>query len=192
MQRLFVDTTKFKLGNSLFGTVKLTKNADPDKCRYSGYGIGFATRGSFSFSDSSGSGSNGIIFGADMNSSAHVDNKKKNILILDKGPTQGLDDNTLTAEKEYTERHKKFCLSLHYNGVNSYLFVNGVAICKFKAKDSEINSYPIGLGNISKDFLTDSMENTGLYGYICDFSVHYESINIGNISDIHKYLMKKT
>ena len=54
--------------------------------------------------------------------------------------TQGLDDTTLTAEKEYTinftERHKQFCLSLHYNGVNSYLFVNGVAICKFKAKNT--------------------------------------------------------
>ena len=191
-----MDTTKFKLGNSLFGAVKLTKNADPDRCRYSGYGIGFDTRGSFSFSDSSGSGRNGIIVGADMSSSAHVDNKKKNILILDKGPTQGLDDTTLTTEKEYTinftERHKQFCLSLHYNGVNSYLFVNGVAICKFKAKNSEINLQPMGLGNISKYFLTDNMDNNGLYGYICDFSVDYERINIGNISDIHKYLMKKT
>ena len=152
-----MDTTKFKSGNSLFGAVKLTKNADPDRCRYSGYGIGFDTRGSFSLSDSSGSGRNDIIVGADMSSSAHVGNKKKNILILDKGPTQGLDDTTLTAEKEYTinftERHKQFCLSLHYNGVNSYLFVNGVATCKFKAKNSEINSYPMGLGSISKDFL---------------------------------------
>ena len=152
-----MDTTKFKLGNSLFGAVKLTKNADPDRCWYSGYGIGFDTRGSFSFSDSSGSGRNDIVVGADMTSSAHVGNKKKNILILDKGPTQGLDDTILTAEKEYTinftERHKQFCLSLHYNGVNSYLFVNGVAIYKFKAKNSEINLYPMGLGNISKDFL---------------------------------------
>ena len=93
-----MDTTKFKLGNSLFGAVKLTKNADPDRCWYSGYGIGFDTRGSFSFSDSSGSGRNDIIVGADMSSSAHVGNKKKNILILDKGPTQGLDDTTLTAD----------------------------------------------------------------------------------------------
>ena len=191
-----MDTTKFKSENSLFGAVKLTKNADPDRCRYSGYGIGFDTRGSFSFSDSTGFGRNGIIVGADMSSSAHVDNKKKSTLILDKSSTQGLDDTTLTAEKEYTinftERHKQYCLSLHYNGVNSYLFVNGVAICKFKAKNSEINSYPMGLGNISKDFLTDNMENNVLNGYICDFSVDYESINIGNISDIHKYLMKKT
>ena len=60
---------------------------------------------------------------------------------------QGLDDTTLTAEKEYTvkltEQHKKLCLSLHYNEVNSYLFVNGVEIYKFKEKDSEINPYPM-------------------------------------------------
>ena len=60
----------------------------------------------------------------------HIDNKKKYILILGKGQTQGLDDTTLTAEKDYsikvTEKEKKFCLSLHYNGVNSYTFVNVV------------------------------------------------------------------
>ena len=67
-----------------------------------------------------------------MSSSVHIDNKKKDILILGEGPTQGLDDTTLTAEKKYsinfTEHNKKFCLSLHYKGANSYLFVNGVEI----------------------------------------------------------------
>ena len=76
-----------------------------------------------------------------MSFSAHVDNKKKYILILGEGPTQGLDDTTLTAEEKYsinfTQSRNKFCLSLHYNGINSYLFVNGVEIIKFKAKDSE-------------------------------------------------------
>ena len=70
----------------------------------------------------------------------HVDNKKKDILILGKGPAQGL-EHTLMAEKMYliyfTVTRKKFCLSLHYNGANSYLFVNGKEIHKFKAKDSE-------------------------------------------------------
>ena len=74
-----------------------------------------------------------------MSSSAHIDNKKKDILVLGKGPTQGL-EHTLTAEKMYsinfTVTRKKFCLSLHYNGGNSYLFVNGTEIYKFKAKDS--------------------------------------------------------
>ena len=68
---------------------------------------------------------------------------EKDILILGKIPTQGFDHTTLTAEKEFTinftEQHKKICLSLRYNGLNSCLFVNGVEIYKLKAKDSEIN-----------------------------------------------------
>ena len=63
-----------------------------------------------------------------MGSSAHIDHKKKNILVLGKGPIQGL-GHTLTAEKLYsinfTVKRKKFCISLHYDGANSYLFVNG-------------------------------------------------------------------
>ena len=76
-----------------------------------------------------------------MSSSIHIDNKKKDILVLGRGPKQGL-ESTLTAEKMYsinfTVTKKKFCLSLHYSGANSYLFVNGTEIIKFKAKDSEI------------------------------------------------------
>ena len=76
-----------------------------------------------------------------MNSSTKIDNKKKDILILGKGPTQGL-QHTLSAEKMYsmnfTEHNKKFCLSLHVNGGNTYLFVNGTEIIKIKAQDSEI------------------------------------------------------
>ena len=77
-----------------------------------------------------------------MNFSAHIDNKEKYILILGFGPTQGLGEHSLTAEKIYSIKFpvtgKKTCLSLHYNGANSYLFVNGTEIIKFKAKDSEI------------------------------------------------------
>ena len=76
-----------------------------------------------------------------MSSSTKIDNRKKKILILGKGPTQEL-ELTLTAEKMYSVNfsrwYTKFCLSLHYNGSNSYLFVNGNEIHKFKAKDSEI------------------------------------------------------
>ena len=78
-----------------------------------------------------------------MSSSTHIDNKKKDILVLGMGPTQGL-EHTLTAEKMYsinfTAANIKFCLSLHYNGTNSYLFVNGTDIYKFKEKDSEVAS----------------------------------------------------
>ena len=83
-----------------------------------------------------------------MSSSAHIDNKKKDILVLRKGPTQGL-EHTLTAEKMYsinvTVTKEKFCLSLHYNGANSYLFLNGTEIYKFKVKVSEIVATPLCL-----------------------------------------------
>ena len=96
-----------------------------------------------------------------MSSSALIDNKEKDILVLGKGPTQGL-EHTLTAEKIYsinfTLTKKKFRLSLHYNQENSYLFVNGTEIYKFKAKDSEISVDPICLGNISKDWSADDMK----------------------------------
>ena len=128
-----------------------------------------------------------------MSSSDHIDNKKKDILVLGKGPTQGL-EHTLTAEKMYsinfTEK-KKFCLSMHYNGANSYLFINGTEIYKFKAKDSEIAASPLCLGNISKDWLVDNMKRTGLNGYVYDFSVDYDAADVDDIKDIHKYLMKK-
>ena len=78
-----------------------------------------------------------------MSSSSHIDNKKKYFLILSKDPTQGL-EHTLTAEKLYsinfTKHNTKFCLSVHYNGANSYLFVNSTEIIKFKAKDSNCSN----------------------------------------------------
>ena len=77
-----------------------------------------------------------------MSSFVHVDNKGKNILILGKDPTQGLAEHSLTAEKMYsvnfTDNREKHCLSLHYNGANSYLFVNDTEIIRFKAKGSEL------------------------------------------------------
>ena len=145
----------------LLVAVKLTKNADIDKYRYSSYVIGFDRKGSFSFPGSD-FGQNVIIFGADMSSSVHADNKGKYILILGFGPTQGLGEHLLTAEEMYsinfTVTRKKFCLSLHYNGANSYLFVNGREIHKFRAKDSEIVATPVCLGNISKNWSVDNMK----------------------------------
>ena len=85
------------LENCLFGAVTLTKNADIDKYGYSGYGIGFDRRSRFSFSGG-GFGQNVIIFGVDMSFSTHIINK--DILVLRKGPTQGL-EHALTAEKIY-------------------------------------------------------------------------------------------
>ena len=86
----------------------------------------------------------------------------------------------------FTVYGKKVCLSLHYNDDNSYLFVNGRQIVKFKVKDSEIVPYPLCLANISKDF---SISNaTGLYGYVYDFSVDYKTITNDKIHDVHRYL----
>ena len=82
-------------------------------------------------------------------------------------------------------------MSLHYNGANSYLSVNGTEIHKFKAKDSEIVASPLCLGNISKDFFVDNMKKTRLNGYFHDFSVDYDAITVDDILDIHKYLMEK-
>ena len=105
-----------------------------------------------------------------MSSSIHADNKKKDILILGEGSAQGLNNTILSAEKKYsinfTENSKKFCLSLNYNGDNSYLFVNGTEIIKLKAKDSEIVANPLRLGSISKDFSIDNMKKTGLNGFV--------------------------
>ena len=78
----------------------------------------------------------------------------------------------------------KFVLSLYYNGANSYLFVHGKKIIKFKAKDYEIVPSPLCLGNISKDWSTGNMKKTGLNGYVYDFSADYNNNNNNNNSNI--------
>ena len=80
---------------------------------------------------------------------------------------------------------------MYYNGANSYLFVNGTEIFKFKAKDSEILVGSICLGNISKDWSVDNMKKNGFTGYVYDFSVDYKVIPVDNIKNTRKYLMKK-
>ena len=90
----------------------------------------------------------------------------------------------------FTKNNKKFCLNLHYNGGNSYLFVNGREIYKLEAKDSEISATPSCLGNISKDWTVDNMKKTGLNGYVHDFNVDYDAIVVDGILYIRKYLMK--
>ena len=121
--------------------------------------------------------------------------KKNNILVLGKDFVQGKNGTTIYAEKLYlinfTENKKRICLSLHYNGANSYSFVNGTEIHKFKTKDPEIVASPLCLGNISKDVYVDNMKKTGLNGYVYDFSVDYHAITVDDILGIHKYLMGK-
>ena len=122
---------KFTLKDCLFGNVKITKNADPDKYSYSGYGNGFGSGSLFSIPNFDW-GKNAVIFRVEISSSVHIDNNNRNILILGKGPTQGLDDTRLTAEAEYSINfsisQRKFCLSIQYNGSSCFLFVNAAKI----------------------------------------------------------------
>ena len=76
-------------------------------------------------------------------------------------------------------------------GFNSYLFVNGTEVIKFKAKDSKTVTSLLCLGNISKDWSVDNVKRTGFTGYVYDFSADYNAIEVDNIKDIHKYLMEK-
>ena len=92
----------------------------------------------------------------------------------------------------FTVTRKKFCLSLHCSGANSYLFVNSTEINKFKAKDSEIVAAPLCLGNILKDWSRDNMKKTGFNRYVYDFSVGYDATDADDdIVDMYKYLIKK-
>ena len=103
--------------------------------------FGFDSRSLFSYPGFD-RGKNVVIFGVDISSTVHIDNKKKDILVFGEGATQGLDDTTITTEAKYSINFSrsriKFCLSFHYYGSNSFLFVNATKIYQFKAKDSEI------------------------------------------------------
>ena len=136
-----------------------------------------------------------IILGTDISSSAHANNKPKSILVLDKDFIQGIDNTAIYAEQMYstnfTVANKKVCLNLHYNGNNSYLFVNGKEIINLKANDSEIVPYPLCLGGLSKYFSPSNTNKTGLDRYCYDFSVDYWAITNDKILDIHEYLMEK-
>ena len=81
----------------MFGAVSFTKNADIDKYKYSGYGIGFDRGSEFSFGN--GFGRNCIIFGADLSSSSHAKDEKNIILVLGKDFVQGRNGTTIFAEK---------------------------------------------------------------------------------------------
>ena len=187
--------TDYTVQNALFGGVKITKNAkDTSTHKYEGYGICFAEGGTFS-KEGINNGGNVLIFGAHENSLAHENNKANNIYVMGDLLVQGINDTTLYTEKIYSQNftaaNKKFVLSLHYNGDDSYLFVNGKRELKFKAKDDQVVKEILCLGNISDDWTTANAEKTGFWGEIYDFAVDYTSTNIGDIYNIHRYLMKK-
>ena len=138
-----------------------------------------------------------IIFGVNSSNSVHATNKTQNIIILGLGLTQKVNNTTIYAEKMYSPNfsveNKIFCLSLYYNGDNSYLFVNGKEVTKFKAKKSEIKANQLTLGSISTsaNLSSSDIEDSKLYGNVYDFSVDYSAISNDKIHDIYAYLMRK-
>ena len=187
--------TDYTVQNALFGGVKITKNAtDISKHKYEGYGICFDEGCTFS-KGGINNGRNVLIFGVHGNSLVHGNNEANNIYVMVDLFVRRINDTTLYAEKLYSQNftaaNKKFVLSLHYNGDDSYLFVNGKRELKFKAKDDQIIKEVLCLGNISDDWTAANAQKTGHCGEIYDFAVDYTSINIGDIYNIHRYLMEK-
>ena len=147
--------TDYTVQNALFGGVKITKNTtDTSKHKHEGYGICFDEGDTFS-KEEINNGRNVLIFGVQENSLVHANNKANNIYLMGDFIVQCINDTTLYAEKLYSQNFtaasKKFVLSLHYNGDDSYLFVNGKRELKFKAKDDQIVKEISCLGNISDD-----------------------------------------
>ena len=105
-----------------------------------------------------------------------------------------INNTTIYAEKIYSPNFtlddKIFCLSLHCNSDNSYLFANGKEVCKFKAKNSVLKKYNLCSGSISKDYDKKDVSNIGLNGFVYDFSFDTSPITTNKIHDIHRYLMK--
>ena len=195
------DTT-FTIQNALFGAMEITKNTDTSKYNYKGYGICFDEGGTFSHRITergfthTALGRNEIIFGTDMSFSKHATNRVNNIYVMGDGLIQGINDTTIYTEKNYWRNFrdpgKKYVLSLHCNGDNSYLFVNGRQELKFKAKNDQLVKEKLCIGNLSDQWTTNESEKTGLYGNIYDFLVDYQAVvGVGPIYDMHRYLMTK-
>ena len=195
--------TSFTIQDALFGAMQITKNAtDYDKNNYKGYGICFDERSQIGHTTTengvthTSNGRNVLIFGADMSFSVHATNKANHIYLMGDGLTQGINDTTIYAEKKYfknfTEPNVRFVLSLHYNGDDCYLFVNGRHELKFKCKTDQLVKEKLCIGNLSDQWTSSESEKTGLYGNIYDFVVDYEQIlGVKTIYDLHRYLMTK-
>ena len=196
--------TLYTIQNALFGTMQITKDpTNNSKNNYKGYGLCFVERSNFSHTitqdgrQRTSNGKSALIFGADMSSSIHPTNRANHIYCFGEGLTQGINDTTIYAEKNYyrnfTEHGEKFVLSLHYNGDNSYLFVNGRQELKFKAKSDQLVKEKLCIGNLSDQWTASESEKTGLYGNIYDFAVDYETvIGVGPIYNMHRFLITYT
>ena len=195
--------TSFTIQNALFGASQITKDAtDNSKNNYKGYGICFDERSQFGHTITEDgragttNGRNVLIFGVDMSFSAHATNRANNIYVMGDGLMQGIHDTTLYVEKNYsrnfTDPGKKFIISLHYNGHESYFFVNGRQELKFKVKTDQLVKEKLFIGNLSDQWTASESFKTGFYGNIYDFLLDYQAIvGEGPIYDMHRYLMTK-
>ena len=198
----FSRNNEFTIQNALFGAIEITKNANTSKYKYKGYGICFDESEEFTHVRKEGnfnhttSARSVIIFGAGMSFSKHVNNKANNIYVMGIDYIQKINDTTIYAEKmfyrNFTDPGHKFILSLHYNGDDSYLFVNGREELKFKTKTDQIINNQLCLGNLSFDWTKDESKKSSLYGNIYNFVVDYKAIvGTTTIYDMHRYLMIK-
>ena len=198
----FSRNNEFTIQNALFDAIEITENANTSKYKYKGCGICFDESESFSHVRKEGNfnhttlARNVIIFGVDLSFSKHANNKANNIYVMGKDYIQKINDTTIYAEKmfyrNFMDPGKKFILSLHYNGDNSYLFVNGREELKFKTKTDKIINKNLCLGNLSHNWTRDQSTKTSLYGNIYDFVVNYKAISgTTTIYDMHRYLMTK-
>ena len=154
----------FTIQNALFGAIQITKNTDTSKYNYKGYGICFdegcqfghtITEGGFSHTTNA---RNVLLFGADMSFSVHATNRANHIYVMGKELIQGINGTTIYAEKNFyrnfADPGKKFVLSLHYNGNDSYLFVNGRQELKFKCKIDQLIKEKLCIGTLSDQWAT--------------------------------------
>ena len=162
--------TNFTLENCLFGVTNIVKNSDKEKYGYSVYGIAFDWKSEWIF----GLAQDVIVFGVDNSSSSHTDNLKHNFLILGEDPTIGINGRFGASGKKidiiFSRAKTKFCLSLHYNSNNSYLFVNGKEIYKFKANNGNVN-FPSG-------FCLESISNLHSNEYSQEFHYYLFSVKL--------------
>ena len=193
----------FTIQNALFRAMQITKNAtDNSKNNYKRYGICFDERNEFAHTITEGGhdhttdARNVLIFGSDMSSNVHATNRANHRYLMGTGLTQSINDTAIYAEKNFyrnfTDFGKQFVLSLHHNGDNSYLFVNGRQELKFKAKTDQLVKEKLCIGNLSDQRTTSESEKTAVYGKIYDFVVDYEQISgVKTIYDVHRYLVIK-
>ena len=139
---------------------------------------------------------NVVIFGVDNSSSSHADDYRNGFLALGERDNFGISGSFGAREKNFSINFSKakatFCLSLHYNGDNSYSFVNRKEIYKFKTNNKNVN-FPTQfcLGSISNKFSAINSTGVSLKGNVYGFSVDYNSIDKSDILNIYKYLMVK-